>query len=111
LPTRISAAVVLPSLPQPVRTYAGFGYRDVPGQAVGGFAMAYGDYILYGTTGGDDLTVLGLHNTFESSDGTDSGFGAALAAMMHTTDLVLVDWVRMDVVEPEMVAQYLALIS
>jgi hypothetical protein len=79
-------------LPAGGRPYPGFGFRDVPGLVVDGFATAYGPVDLYGTA-----DVLALRTMPDN----ETAIGPVLANMMRTFGFVLVDWCRAQIVEPD----------
>jgi hypothetical protein len=96
LGSEISAAAIRAVLPAGGQPYPGFGFQDMPGLVVDGFATAYGPVDLYGTE-----HVLALR----AMPGSGTAIGHAFANVMARFDFVLVDWCRAQIIEPDDLAR------
>jgi hypothetical protein len=106
-------APLIPPLPQAAirqllptqRSFAGVGFLDGAGTAVGSFAFGCGPFNVYGLAAGDTVTVLGLQlgrARFNAANGTAAG----LEGVMRAFALTLVDWCRCTVVDADSVGAY-----
>jgi hypothetical protein len=108
------AGLVKPStwrslLPAPSHIFQGLGYHDGSGAVAGGFASSFDRFVVYGVTKDDNLNVLGLDIDVRSPTPIAAdGFGESVAHAMSTLDLILVDWCRAEIIEPDQVGQQLA---
>jgi hypothetical protein len=87
-------------------TYAGIGFLDAPGVMVDSFAFKHGSIDVYGLATDDAVTVLGLRPTGRPSGAVDT-LAAGIAGVMRAGTLVVVDWCRCAVVDPDSVGAYL----
>jgi hypothetical protein len=111
LPTPVSLRHLESQLPAASRTYQGFGFRDSGGVVRGGFARDFGPVTLFGRAAGDTITelCLAVPTHREALDIPD--VGRAVGAAMAALNLLLVDWIRAQVVEPAAIEDYLAVVG
>jgi hypothetical protein len=90
-------------LPTADRTYRGVQFPGAPTLVAGSFALGSGSVSCYGVLDQDQVPVIGIATT----PGQGAVPMAALEAVLVAFDLLLVDWCRAAMVEPDRLGDYL----
>lgn len=95
-------------LPSTDRRFTGFGYRDAPGVVEHSFVLGIEPVIFYGLLDGDQVTVFCIGIQPDRPVSPNPDLAAALARVMRSFDLHLVDWCRRAAVDAFAVGGWLA---